>query len=363
MLESFKSYFIFKKPLFLLALLIRISVLFIGETIDSTPGLHYTDIDYSVFSDAADHIVHGNSPYDRPTYRYPPLLAYLLIPNYIFGRHFGKLLFVLFDSLTGILIHELTKGLNHDLMVSLLWDFNPFVINISTRGNSDSLTCFLLVLTIYLLRKNHNYIAAIMYGISVHLRIFPIFFVFQLFFHLKYQIIPFGIISFLIFSALNFQAFTKYGYKFIYETYFYHLTRKDYQHNFAAPWLSVYLGYSPGKIWGIMRIILFFLISMFKFQRLELCWTLIVIAFIGYNTVCTVQYFDWAFALLALIPDCLCNRRFIASTIIWLFSHLSWLGIAYLLEFCGKNVYEFLWSLSCLIFISNNLILISLSLN
>lgn len=349
-----------KYSLFFLSLLIRIIVTIVGQKIDSTPGLHYTDIDYTVFSDAATHIIRKESPYDRPTYRYPPLLAYLLTPNAFFGRDFGKYLFVFFDSLTGLLIQKLTKGANHQMLIYLLWDFNPFVINISSRGNSDSLICFLLVLILYLLRKRKYYIAALFYGISVHLRIFPIFLVFPLFFILKWKIIPFGIISFSVFMIFNIQAFYFYGYRFIYETYLYHLFRQDYMHNFALPWLSVYMGDSPGKYMSISRLLLFVIISLKTYQRLELCWAAIIIGFIGYNTVCTVQYFDWAFALLALIPDRLCSKKFVISVVFWISSHVLWLCIAYLLEFRGWNVYDFLWIISCFVFISNNLILYSI---
>lgn len=46
--------------------------------------LNYTDIDYFVYSDGAKYILQGGSPYDRHTYRYTPILGYMMIPNIIF---------------------------------------------------------------------------------------------------------------------------------------------------------------------------------------------------------------------------------------------------------------------------------------
>ena len=66
----------------------------------------FTDVDYRVFTDAARHIYRDGSPYNRHTYRYTPLLAWMLIPNVTLSPLFGKFLFCGFDIIAGHLIHS-----------------------------------------------------------------------------------------------------------------------------------------------------------------------------------------------------------------------------------------------------------------
>ena len=69
----------------------------------------FTDVDYRVFTDAARHIYKDGSPYDRHTYRYTPLLAWMLIPNVNVSPLFGKFLFCGFDIIAGHLIYSYVK--------------------------------------------------------------------------------------------------------------------------------------------------------------------------------------------------------------------------------------------------------------
>src|SRR5437763_2350849 len=112
----------------LLALLIRLGMLIYGEWQDAHMQVKYTDIDYKVFSDAARFVTQGESPYKRATYRYTPLLAFLLTPNIYIHKSFGKFLFVFADIVVGILMHRILclRGLQEQKAVnySAIWLLN-----------------------------------------------------------------------------------------------------------------------------------------------------------------------------------------------------------------------------------------------
>jgi GPI mannosyltransferase 1 subunit M len=144
----------------------------------------FTDIDYKVFTDAAQHVSEGRSPYRRATYRYSPLLAIILQPNVTHHEAFGKFLFIIFDILCGLLvigINNLNDDFNNNklrtnrnlicLCVSL---FNPITMTISCRGNAESLMSFLVLLFIYFIKKECFSLAGLTLALAVHLKIYPI---------------------------------------------------------------------------------------------------------------------------------------------------------------------------------------------
>ncbi|CAJ0825048.1 3802_t:CDS:1 [Entrophospora sp. SA101] len=162
----------------ILAILIRVVMLIYGEWQDANMQVKYTDIDYKVYSDAARFVAMGESPYKRATYRYTPLLAFLLLPNVYLHKSFGKLLFVSSDILVGVLIYRIVclRGLDKQkaTIYSSLWLLNPVVANISTRGSAESLISAMVLLSLYLMVVKRFKMASALYGLSVHFKIYPI---------------------------------------------------------------------------------------------------------------------------------------------------------------------------------------------
>ena len=102
----------------------------------------------------------------RDTYRYTPLLAFILTPNIFINENFGKILFSFIDILVTILIKKIValQNCNEKLqrMCAFTWLYNPFTIVISTRGNADTMTVLLIMLTLYLFLRNKFILAGLL---------------------------------------------------------------------------------------------------------------------------------------------------------------------------------------------------------
>ena len=165
------------RRLLLASFIFRVCLLIYGEWQDARFAVKFTDIDYQVFSDASGHVIRGHSPFSRATYRYTPLLAFLLVPNHLLCFSFGKILFVICDLIVGWLIHEIlslrgVKRLPRLLSVGV-WLLNPLTATVSARGNAESLLAVLVLSSLLSLLHGHLSLSGLAFGMAVHVKLFP----------------------------------------------------------------------------------------------------------------------------------------------------------------------------------------------
>ena len=74
-------------------------------------------------------------------------------------------------------------------LIAIYYAFNtyPLTVYISTRGSSDCIITFLVMLTIILIEMNQTIPAGIIYGLSVHLKIYPIIYFPSLYLYIGYK--------------------------------------------------------------------------------------------------------------------------------------------------------------------------------
>lgn len=162
------------------AILFRLALLLYGRWQDANSPVKYTDIDYLVFTDASRFLAWGRSPYDRATYRYTPLLAWLLYPTSWGGLwfEFGKVLFAAGDIVTGWLVFKVLRdhhGMNTERATKYasIWLLNPMVANISTRGSSEGLLAVIVLALLWATLQKRVLLAGTLLGLAVHLKIYP----------------------------------------------------------------------------------------------------------------------------------------------------------------------------------------------
>ncbi|XP_029633767.1 GPI mannosyltransferase 1 [Octopus sinensis] len=370
--------------------LIRFVLIGYGIWQDLYFDVKYTDIDYSVFTDAAKHVVEGLSPYKRHTYRYTPLLAYFLTPNILLSFHFGKFVFVVFDLLTAFTIFKIVQ-LKHQsrrlsTLCSMFWLYNPLSITICTRGNAESIITFLVLFSLLTCLKRHLFFAAMLYGIAIHTKIYPIIYAPSIYLNLasesftkpnkklqkiKNLLLPnsdqilFALVSILTLASLTSIFYFAYDWPFIQEAYLYHISRKDTRHNFSLFFYLLYLtadlSHSTliGLITFLPQIILILAITLVYFADLPFCWFLLTVIFVMFNKVCTSQYFLWYLCLLPLLLPSLQLTVFhgLILILLWFLGQGIWLLPAYFLEFEGSNTFIYICLASVVFFFIQTFIL------
>ena len=358
--------------------LIRLAMVIYGDYHDLNNEVKYTDVDYKVFTDAARHMSMGESPYERHTYRYTPILAWILLPNITLHHLYGKFLFCIFDLAVGYLIYLHVRGQDFSqswaLQCSWVWLYNPLIIAVSSRGNADSIVVTLVLLTLYWYQERLFLLCGIALGLAIHFKIYPIIFSLPMFLALTERPGLWGLMEInkarfrLVIGTvgtlglLSYVCYQFYGIEFVNEAYLHHITRRDTRHNFSVYFYMLYLTVEDDDI-GLNLITfmpqLLLLLGLSKrFSRIAdipfcvLCQTFV---FVVYNKVCTSQYFLWYIAPLALVAPRLrfSKTECLVLLLLWGFTQGSWLLPAYFLEFKGYNTFQFIWIESMAFFCAN----------
>jgi len=188
---------IFSSPalVFISGILLRIIFLVYGDWQDKHTPVKFTDIDYYVFTDAARFVSQGQSPYDRDTYRYTPLLAWMLLPTARPGAFWfasGKMLFALSDIAASYFIFQILrtiqkKPIETSLKFTSIWLLNPMVATISTRGSSEGLLLLIVTALLWAVLQQRIRLAGCLLGLAVHLKIYPFIYAVSIFWWLGHR--------------------------------------------------------------------------------------------------------------------------------------------------------------------------------
>lgn len=318
------------RTVFTAAIALRAALLIYGAWQDANSALKYTDIDYMVFTDAARYVSKGLSPYARDTYRYTPLLAWMLVPTSWGGAWFlfGKILFSLADVLGGYLVFGVLRSFynveaQRALKFASVWLLNPMVANISTRGSSEGLLGVLVSGLVWATLLRRALLAGVLLGLATHFKVYPFVYGVSILWWLDSSTketgkareardedlfskimsfanpsrVKFTLSALSTFSILNLAMYGIYGMPFLHNTFLHHLARIDHRHNFSPYSSLLYLSASgdvDSGFEGLAFLPQLFLVVValpLVLAKKGLTGTMLAqtFAFVGFNKVCTSQ--------------------------------------------------------------------------
>ncbi len=334
------SIFQSQQAIFSLSIVLRTVLLLYGLWQDANSPMKYTDIDYYVFTDATRFISLGQSPYARDTYRYTPLLAWLIYPTVWSGQFwfsFGKVLFAVGDVAAGWMMFRILKEYNkmsdeRALKFASIWLLNPMVATISTRGSSEGLLGVFVTALLWAVLAKKIAMAGFLLGFAVHFKIYPFIYAASIVWWLdgtkargekgnkkssstspmdqvlaffSPQTLSLALYSLVTFVSLNLVMYLIYGYPFLEHSYIYHLTRIDHRHNFSPYNTLLYLNSSPKtseigspaasleleRLAFIPQLLLSAFFIPLALAKKDLPRTMLAqtFAFVTFNKVCTSQ--------------------------------------------------------------------------
>lgn len=397
------------RHLIICGLILRLLLVAYSVFHDNYFRIKYTDIDYSIVVNGAEDMVNGKPIYLGTTFRYTPLLAVLMLPAVYIASPMGKIVLIAADLGAAIYCYLFLRFYATEKstrqMVSIFILFNPIVLNVSSRGNSDMLLTLMTMFVLHSFQEKKYYRAAAMLGFSIHFKIYPVIYALPLGFGLyesftgeknlfrRFALVSekalfCGVICFICFAIPTFLCYLAYGMPYINEAFLYHASREDHRHNFSPYWLLMYLKmgekaistetvHSTGYLAFIPQMVVLLFVSWKLRRNVAHACGVITVFFIAFNKVCTVQYFVWFIPFLSFIfckpleipsaeegnaarkskgekqrngpPSIL---RVILVFFVWQCTIPLWMITAIKLEFEGRNVFGQLYGVSCIFFLA-----------
>ena len=358
--------------LFGYAITLRMILIAYGLVHDAFFDVRYTDVDFDVVNDAAGFMIQGRSPFERVTYRYTPLLALLLVPGHLFpflNSIYGKFLFSVCDVLVGYVLWRALSKHRHANLYVATYLFNPLIINVCTRGNGDAIAGLLMVLTLHTFLQRRWLLSSILFGSVIHWRIFPIIlaslFLFSPVLTLRQKFYA-TMVSALTFLSITGFFYKAYGDQCLYESLLYHFVRTDHRHNLSPYFLMYYLDPTPGStnvtlltaLPSLFQMALLGIISYRCRKDVYAGAFFLILTFVAFNKVQTVQYFNWYLTFLPLmIPKfqrTVKNPLFFSAQLLvpWFISFIIWSQFAYFYEFKAFGSLIPVWCASLALFVA-----------